>query len=155
MLLSLLTLLLEICIILGLLETLRRFSLVNQSRDARFDQALVDVKRAISQAGVYEERIVEQQIILARMIEQLTSLLEEKSEYIATQQEQFTTLAKSDLLVARQNELMRAVELKTALERFVRIATSSRQAPATIDVLALESVNRRIDELRKILQLPD
>ena len=62
-------------------------------------------------------------------------------------------LAKSDVLEARRSELRRVTELKSALERIMSMATTSRQEPAVNDILALEAVTNRIAGL--VALLPD
>lgn len=82
----------------------------------------------------------------------LSSFVDERNTYVSFQQEQFKALAKSDMLAARRDQLLCLKEQKIVLDRIMNISTMSRQAPATIDVLAIESVDSRINELEKILK---
>jgi hypothetical protein len=95
--------------------------------------------------------ITDRQKLLDNNMNALATLVDDHSTSVTLQQEQFDTLAKADVLSARREELLRTKELKVALERLMGVALTSRQPPAPNDVLALENLTRRIDELESIL----
>lgn len=82
----------------------------------------------------------------------LAKLVDDHSKSVAHQREQFYNLAKSDMLSARREELRRLKELKIALERLTGVALTSRQPASPNDVLALENIEKRIEELEEILE---
>lgn len=82
----------------------------------------------------------------------LAKLVDKHSTSVTFREEQFNALARADVLAARREELLRTKELKIALERLMGVALTSRQPPAPNDVLALENLERRIEELEKILE---
>lgn len=61
-------------------------------------------------------------------------------------------LANSDVIAARRDELIRAKELKVALDRIVTLTTLSRQQPDSMYLEAIESVTKRIEDLEDILE---
>lgn len=85
-------------------------------------------------------------------IDALARLVDAHSTKVAFQQNEFFALAKSDVDSARREELRRLKELKVALERLMGVAMTSRQPPSPNDVLALENIEKRIDELEEILK---
>jgi len=85
-------------------------------------------------------------------IEALVLFVDEHSTRVAFQQEQFSALAKADVIAARREELRRCKELKIALERLMGVALTSRQPPAPNDIVALENLTQRIGELEDILK---
>lgn len=101
------------------------------------------------------QRIVEQQNVLDDKMTALAIFVDKHSTNIAMQQEQFNVLAKSDMLSARREELLRTKELKIALERLMGVALTSRQPAAPNDVLALENLTKRIEELESIIERGD
>lgn len=83
-------------------------------------------------------------------IDDLSKFVNEHTTGVVRQLEQFSSVAKSDMLSARREELRRLKELKVALERLMGVALTSRQPPAPNDILALENIEKRIEELEKI-----
>lgn len=86
-----------------------------------------------------------------KKLDALSRFVDAHSTNVAFQQEQFHTLARSDMLSARREELLRTKELKVALERLMGVAFISKQPPAPNDVLALENLTNRIEELETLL----
>jgi hypothetical protein len=95
--------------------------------------------------------ITDRQKLLDNNMNALATLVSQHYTNVTFQQEQFDALARADVLSARREELLRTKELKVALERLMGVALTSRQPPAPNDVLALENLTRRIDELESIL----
>lgn len=83
----------------------------------------------------------------------LGDFVDNRNQYVTFQQEQFRALVEADMLSARRSELILAKELKVALERLMSSAMVSRQPAASQDVLALENLAKRIDELENILKI--
>lgn len=127
------------------LENSKRDREFNSRRDHFFNDVLEKFKLALNDVNETQETLDEKMDALSRFID-------ERNTYVANQQEQFLAFAKSDMLSARRDELIQINQLKVALERIMSMTTMSRQAPAAIDVLALESVTNRIKELEAILE---
>ena len=81
----------------------------------------------------------------------LARFVDDHSTKVNFQQELFSGLAKFDVDSARREELRRLKELKVALERLMGVALTSRQPSSPNDVLALENIEKRINELETIL----
>lgn len=101
------------------------------------------------------QRIVDYQNALDDKMNALATLVDSHSTNITTQQEQFNALARTDMLTARREELLRTKELKVALERLMGVAFTSKQPPASNDVIAIENLTIRIEELESILEVGD
>lgn len=101
------------------------------------------------------QRIVYHQRALDDTMNALAILVNQHSTNVTLQQEQFDELARADILVARREELRRTKELKVALERLMGVALTSRQPPSPNDVIALENLTNRIEELESILERGD
>lgn len=99
--------------------------------------------------------LVDHQNILNDKMNALSMFVDKHSNNVVMQQKFFDALAKADVLAARREELLRTKELKIALERLMGIALTSRQPPASNDILALENLTRRIGELESILEVGD
>lgn len=97
------------------------------------------------------ERIFDHQNTLDEKMDALGEFVDRHSTNVAFQNEQFNALAKADLLAARREELLRTKELKVALERLMGVAFTSKQPPAPNDVIAIENLTKRIEELETIL----
>ena len=82
----------------------------------------------------------------------LAMLVDDHFTSVVHQQELFSSIAQSDMLSARREELRRLKELKIALERLMGVALTSRQPSSPNDVLALENIEKRIEELETILE---
>lgn len=140
-------------IVIRLITNLFRFILndekTNRELNRRRDIRLSEVLKKIQQAQIF---ISETQDALDTKMDALSRFVDERNTYVTYQQEEFKAFAKSDMLSARRDELIRVNELKVALERIISMTTMSRQAPAAIDALALESVTNRIKELEMILE---
>jgi hypothetical protein len=115
----------------------------------------------IKQAQV--EKLAKQILSATKLIEETQQTLDEQMGFVSALLDQHSTslhgylktfenLAQSDILSARRDELTRTYELKSALERIMGMAMTSRQEPSTNDKLAMESVTHRIKELEKILE---
>lgn len=105
----------------------------------------------IAEINVVLSSIIDQQKALDIKMNALAVFVDKHSTNVTSQQEQFDSLARADMLSARREELLRTKELKVALERLMGVALTSRQPPATNDVLALENLTKRIKELEAIL----
>jgi hypothetical protein len=101
------------------------------------------------------QRVVDHQNVLDDKMDALAEFVDRHSTNVAFQQEQFYTLTKADMLAARREELLRTKELKVALERLMGVALTSRQPAAPNDLLALENLTKRIEELESILERGD
>lgn len=120
-----------------------------------FDDVLLLVKEAnVATSAVFDttELITDHQKALDDKMDALAAFVDAHSTNAAFQQEQFNVLVKADMLSARREELRRTKELKIALERLMGVALTSRQPPAPNDVLALENLTTRIEELESILK---
>jgi hypothetical protein len=95
--------------------------------------------------------IVKYQTALDEAMSDLLRFVGSQKTYTYFQQEQFSALAKADMLAARREELLRTKELKIALERLMGVALTSRQPAAPNDVIAIENLTKRIEELEKIV----
>jgi hypothetical protein len=93
------------------------------------------------------QRISNHQNYLDEKMDALARLVDEHSTSVTFTEEQFNLFARADVLAARREELLRTKELKIALERLMGIAMTSRQPPAPNDIIALEYLNQRIEEL--------
>lgn len=106
-----------------------------------------------SQAYINSQKDVDR--LLAKFDDKMNALavlVDNHSTSVAHQKEQFIALAKADMLAARREELRRLKELEITLERLMGVALTSRQPAAPNDVLALENIGKRIEELEKILE---
>jgi hypothetical protein len=118
---------------------------VRQDRvTARVDKLSRETMEAI-------QAVVKYQTALDDAMSDLLRFIGAQKTYAHFQQEQFNTLAKSDMLAARREELLRTKELKVALERLMGVALTSRQPAAPNDILAMENLTSRIENLETIL----
>lgn len=99
------------------------------------------------------QRIIDHQKSLDDKMDALAELVDKHSTSVAFQQAQFDALARADVLAARREELLRAKELKVALERLMGVAMTSRQPSSPNDVIALENLDNRIEELERIINV--
>lgn len=97
------------------------------------------------------QNIIDCQKILDNKMDALADLVDKHSTSVTFQQAQFDALARVDVLAARREELLRSKELKVALERLMGVAMTSRQPSSPNDVIALENLNNRIEELERII----
>lgn len=97
------------------------------------------------------QRLIDHQESLDNKMDALAELVYKHSTSVAFQQAQFDALARADVLAARREELLRAKELKVALERLMGVAMTSRQPSSPNDVIALENLDNRIEELERII----
>jgi hypothetical protein len=136
-------------------------SYVLLARKLRNDEVMLMVERANTIATVvldtakfvvdFQESLDKKMNELDRKMDALSRFVDSRNTYVTFQQNQFNELARSDMLAARREELLRTKELKVALERLMGVALTSRQPPAPNDVLAIENLTERIEELEKIL----
>lgn len=117
----------------------------NLRKNRELDQERYDLLEQIV------KKIEEESQLVDIKIDALSRFVDERNTYVTFQQEQFNSLAKTDMLAARREELFRTKELKIALERLMGVAFISKQPAASQDVLALENVTKRIRELEVIL----
>jgi hypothetical protein len=142
------------------LERLRRQHINEAEKTKELDQLRnAQLKKYIAENKVLTSMVLEStqqncdaHTELTKLIVKYELLLKEQSAYLSEKLTEVKDLAVSDMMVARRNELSRLYELKSVLERMISITTISRQIPATVDVLTLESVNKRIEELGAILR---
>ncbi len=92
---------------------------------------------------------------LTKELESFWKHVDEENAFLKSEYQNFNKLAKSDMMFARREELLRSKELKIALERLMGIALTSRQPASPNDILALENLNNRISELEMILEVDD
>lgn len=116
----------------------------NKRREDQFVEMIKEINVVVSKT-LYQQKILDDKTTA------LTTFVDTHSTNVASQQEQFNALARADILSARREELLRTKELKVALERLMGVALTSRQPPAPNDVLALENLTKRIEELESIL----
>lgn len=110
--------------------------------------------RALAATRIYMEAQKDVDDLLGKFdikMDALARFVDSHSTNVAFQQEHFSALAKSDVDSARREELRRLKELKVALERLMGVAMTSRQPPSPNDVLALENIESRIEELESLL----
>ena len=124
---------------------------LSRVREDRLVKIFKRVEVVAERSTKLEQLVLNQQIALNDKMDALSRFIDERNTYVTFQQNQFEALAKSDMLAARRDELIRTKELKVALERIISMTTMSRQEPAAIDQLAIESVANRIAELEDIL----
>jgi hypothetical protein len=117
----------------------------NRLRDDRFEKTIEEINAVLVRVFEMETLIIEHQTAIVEMITDL-------NKFRNDQQENFDALARADMLSARREELLRSKELKIALERLMGVAMTSRQPPAPNDVIALENLTKRIEELEAILK---
>ena len=147
MLFEIVTILLIICLILSsilparvIVSHMKKDRELSRVRDERLN-------KIVKQVQTISQQVTITQSALNDKMNALSHYVDERNTYVTFQQEQFKILAKSDMLSARRDELMCLKELKTALERIMSMTTMSRQAPAVIDLFAIEKVTDRIKEL--------
>lgn len=95
--------------------------------------------------------IIDQQNSLDEKMKELATLIGRHSAHVDHRQEQFNALVRADVLAARREELSMAKELKVALERLMGVAMTSRQPAAPNDIIALENLTNRIEELGGVI----
>jgi hypothetical protein len=135
-----------------ILSKLKKNSELDRVRQDRVTTRIEQLARQTVDAA---KVIVNHQASLNKDVEDLRKHIDERAIFIALQQELFETLAKSDVIAARRDELLRTKELKVALERLMGVALTSRQPAAPNDIVALENLTIRIKELETILGLGD
>lgn len=129
-------------------------STLQKNRDVdrvRQDRVVTRVEQVSRELSEVSRLIVKCQSDINKEIETFSHHINLWHSFVTTQYENFTTQAKFDMLSARREELLRTKELKVALERLMGIAMTSRQPAAPNDVLALENLTNRIQELEIIL----
>ena len=125
---------------------------LSRVREERLVKVFNRVEVIAERATKLEQLVLNQQVALNEKMDALSKFIDERNTYVTFQQNQFEALAKSDMLASRRDELIRTKELKVALERIISMTTMSRQEPAAIDQLAIESLANRIEELETILK---
>jgi len=132
-------------------KIIRREREYRKVREERVDEMIEKINTAASKTFDSAQRIYDHQKILDDKMDALAVFVDSHSTNVAFQQEQFNMLAKADVLSARREELLRCKELKVALERLTGVALTSRQPPSPNDVVAIENLTKRIEELELIL----
>lgn len=117
---------------------------VIQAKQAQVDKMARDFLKAT-------QLIIDYQTKLDEMFDEAMKLVDTQNTSVLAYLKMFDATAKSDLLAARRDELIRTKELKVALERIMGMAMTSRQEPSAIDQLAMESIINRIKELEEII----
>ena len=125
---------------------------LSRVREERLVKIFKRVEVIAERSTKLEQLVLNQQVTLNEKMDALSEFIDERNTYVTFQQNQFEALAKSDMLAARRDELIRTKELKVALERIISMTTMSRQEPAAIDQLAIASLTNRIEELETILK---
>jgi hypothetical protein len=132
--------------------TVREDRGASRVREEQLILMLENVESIALDVGKAQSDVSDFQNSLNNKLNALTSFIDERNSYVTFQQEQFNALAKSDMLAARREELLRTKELKVALERLMGVALTSRQPASSNDILAIENLTRRIEELEQILK---
>lgn len=155
------TLLILVLVVVSYIRLVRRIRDSELTLSAEKTEIVMMVERNIATTSsvlTLMQRVVDYQKVsdelmdaLSDKMNALAKLVDEHSSSVTFSQNQLDTLMRADVLAARREELLRTKELKTALERLMGVAMTSRQAPSPNDVLALENLDNRIDELEKIL----
>lgn len=109
------------------------------------------VNEAIARAEHLSTLVVESENLIIEHQLALVDKMNKNNEFVASHLETIKQLAKSDLIASRRNELARTRELKATLERLVGVSTMSRQPPSPNDIVAIDSLTNRIEELELIL----
>lgn len=117
----------------------------SKAREDRFAEMIEESNVVLVKIFEIETLLIDHQTAIVEMIVDL-------NKFVNDQKENFNTLAKIDMFMARREELLRTKELKVALERLMGVALTSRQPPAPNDVLALKNLTQRIDDLEEILK---
>ena len=131
-------------------QTSRKERELNRKREENFSR-MIERVRAVCLSVVETERtIMDHQKILDEKMDALARFVDDHSTNAILLQGQFFAQAKTDVDSSRREELRRLRELKTALERLMGVAMTSRQPPSPNDVLALENIEKRISELEAI-----
>lgn len=120
-------------------------------RDEKALQLTRRVEQVALQAIKTEQFIMEHHLLLDAKIDEVTRFIETHNNSVNSHLRTFDLFLKSDMVAARRDELTRSKELKVALERLVGVSTLSRQAPSVNDMLAIDSLTRRIKDLEEIL----
>ena len=132
-------------------KIIRREREYRKVREERVDEMIDEINTAASRVFDSAQRIYDHQKIFDDKMDALTAFVDKHSTNVAFQQERFDAFAKADVLSARREELLRCKELKAALERLMGVALTSRQPPSPNDVVAIENLTKRIEELELIL----
>lgn len=139
-------------IIVGSVVFLNRTMSKNFKNERQYNRKMLDeISTSLLKIITIEKLFVERQKALDDKMNALSEFVDAHSTNAIFQQEQFNTLIKSDMLAARREELRRLKELKVALERLMGVAMTSRQPASPNDVLALENINKRIEELESLV----
>lgn len=117
---------------------------ISQAQQIRIENLSKDFLKAI-------QLIIDCQEALDKTVQELTKLVDTQNKSLHGHLTRLNLMVQSDMLSARRDELIRAKELKVALERIISMTTMSRQDPSAIDQLAIEAVTNRIEELERIL----
>ncbi len=125
---------------------------LNRLRSERTNHTIKRVEQIAVLSVEMEQLAVNHQLSFDEKLQDITSVVNKQLLEMDTHLQQFEAMAKSDMLSARRDELIRTKELKIALERIISMNTMSRQEPSAIDQLAIESVTNRIVELEAILK---
>lgn len=153
MLIDVFVLMMSITTIVLLVNLIRRLSSAvnvlkksDNIRDTYMQQMSVHVGTFYDEMASQSKEVQSTQADLIARVTDLRTFVEKN-------QSTFDNFAMSDLRESRYNELRRLNEFKMLYDRFMLITTSSRQVPSTEDILAIESINRRISELTQILNV--
>lgn len=123
----------------------------NRKREENFSRMIENVRAAVLSVLETEGLVSNHQKALDNKMDALSRFVDAHSTHVTLLQGQFFALAKSDVDSSRREELRRLKELKVALERLMGVAMTSRQPPSPNDVLALENIKTRIEELEELL----
>lgn len=132
-------------------QTSRRERDLNRKREESFSRMIERVRVVCLSVVETERTIIDHQRALDDKMDALSRFVDAHSTNATLQQGQLSALAMSDVASARREELRRLKELKIALERLMGVAMTSRQPASPNDTLALEDINKRIEELEEIL----
>lgn len=121
--------------------------LVVEKTDGTLLKVLDATELVLNYQDVFDRKMLE----LDKKMDALSRFVDTRNTYVTFQQNEFNALARADMLAARREELLRTKELKVALERLMGVALTSRQPASPNDVLAIENLTKRIEELEGML----
>lgn len=152
---SLLILVIIVIVYLLLAHRIRNYETILMVEKTEIMWRVEKTNAVIADVLTVTQRLLTYQNTLDDKLDVFATFVDKYSVDVTLQQEQFESLVRADMLAARREELLRTKELKIALERLMGVALTSRQPPASNDVLALENLTRRIEELESILERGD
>jgi len=109
------------------------------------------LEESINKTLASAQLVIDRQTLLDDKINAAVRLIDRHSTSVNDQMRIIHSLVMSDMLSARRSELILAKDAKVSLERVIAVTTMARQPPAVRDVMALDTINNRIEELEAII----